>query len=96
MGLEGCGKEGQQGGDGSDGKELLAMQETEFNPGVRKIPWNSKWHPTPIFLPGKFHGRAAWWARIHGIAKSPNMTEKTYPRKVIYPSQVLDQTLSVL
>ena len=38
MGLEGCGKEGQQGGDGSDGKELLAMQETRFNPWVRKIP----------------------------------------------------------
>ena len=38
MGLEGCGKEGQQGGDGSDGKELVAMQETRFNPWVRKIP----------------------------------------------------------
>ena len=24
-------------------------------PGVRKIPWSRKWHPTPVFLPGKFH-----------------------------------------
>ena len=23
----------------------------------RKIPWNRKWQPTPIFLPGKFYGR---------------------------------------
>ena len=28
-----------------------------FDPWVRKIPWRSKWQPTPIFLPGKFHGQ---------------------------------------
>jgi len=22
-----------------------------------KIPWNGKWQPTPVFLPGEFHGR---------------------------------------
>ena len=27
-----------------------------FNPWVGKIPW----HPTQVFLPGKFHGRVAW------------------------------------
>ena len=27
-----------------------------FNPWVRKIPWSRKWQPTPVFLPGKFHG----------------------------------------
>ena len=25
-------------------------------PGVGEIPWNKKWQPTPVFLPGKFHG----------------------------------------
>ena len=39
-----------------------AMQETDVgdgcsNPWVRKIPWKRKWQPTPIFLPGKFHGQ---------------------------------------
>ena len=29
----------------------------EFSPWVRKIPWSRKWHPTPVFLPGKFHGQ---------------------------------------
>ena len=29
----------------------------EFNPWVRKIPWSRKWQPTPVFLPGKFHGQ---------------------------------------
>ena len=27
-----------------------------FDPWVRKIPWNKKWYPIPVFLPGKFHG----------------------------------------
>jgi len=30
-----------------------------FNPWVRKIPWSKKWHPTPVFLPGKFLGQRA-------------------------------------
>ena len=28
-----------------------------FNPWIRKIPWSRKWQPTPVFLPGKFHGQ---------------------------------------
>ena len=24
---------------------------------VGKIPWRRKWHPTPVFLPGKSHGQ---------------------------------------
>ena len=28
-----------------------------FDPWVGKIPWSRKWQPTPVFLPGKFHGR---------------------------------------
>ena len=28
-----------------------------FDPWIRKIPWNRKWQPTPVFLPGKSHGQ---------------------------------------
>ena len=28
-----------------------------FNPWVRMIPCRRKWQPTPVFLPGKFHGQ---------------------------------------
>ena len=28
-----------------------------FDPWVRKIPWRRKWHPTLVFLCGKFHER---------------------------------------
>ena len=29
-----------------------------------------QWHPTPVLLPGKSHGWRAWWAAVHGVAKS--------------------------
>ena len=38
-------------------KNLPAMQETRFNPWIRKIPWKRKWQPTPVFLPGESQGR---------------------------------------
>ena len=28
-----------------------------FDPWVGKTPWRRKWQPTPVFLPGKFHGQ---------------------------------------
>ena len=35
---------------------LPAMQETWFNPWVRKI-WRREWLPTPFFFTGKPHGQ---------------------------------------
>ena len=32
-------------------------RDGEFDPWVEKIPWTRKWQPTPVFLPGKFHGQ---------------------------------------
>ena len=29
------------------------------SPWVRKIPWRREWQPTPIFLPGEFHGQSS-------------------------------------
>ena len=26
-------------------------------PGWGRFPWRTKWHPTPVFLPGKSHGQ---------------------------------------
>ena len=34
----------------------LQYGRPEFDLWVRKIPWRRKWQPTPVFLPGKFHG----------------------------------------
>ena len=30
-----------------------------FSAWVGKIPWSRKWHPTPEFLPGNFHGQGS-------------------------------------
>ena len=27
-------------------------------PGSGKIPWRRKWQPTPVSLPGKYHGQS--------------------------------------
>ena len=38
----------------------MQPQSTErprFNPWVRKVPWRREWLPTPVFLPGEFHGQ---------------------------------------
>ena len=40
-------------------KNLPAMQETQFwsQCQVEKIPWRREWQPTPVVLPGEFHGQ---------------------------------------
>ena len=35
-----------------------------FDHWVGKIPWSRKWQPTPLFLPGKFHG----WRSLAGYS----------------------------
>ena len=29
--------------------------------------WRRKWQPTPVFLPGEFQGRGAWWPAIYRV-----------------------------
>ena len=51
-------------------KNLPAMQETGFNHWIRKMPWRRELLPSPLFLPGEFHGqRRLVGYRVHG-AKS--------------------------
>ena len=35
----------------------LRCRRHGFDPWVGKILWRRKWQPTPVFLPGKFHGQ---------------------------------------
>ena len=57
---------------GSEGK---ASACNGFDPWDGKIPWGRKWHPTPVFLPGKSHG----WKSLVGCSprghKELDMTE---------------------
>ena len=38
-------------------KNACQCRKHEFSPWVGKIPWRTKWLPTPVFLPGEFHGQ---------------------------------------
>ena len=35
----------------------LPSRRQGFKPCPGKLPWRRKWHPTPVFLPGKSHGQ---------------------------------------
>ena len=57
-----CEVTGLKGFPGSaSGKEPACQcrrcRRHRFNPWIRKMPWRSVWHPTPVLLPGKSHGR---------------------------------------
>ena len=41
-----------------NGKESACQcRRHRFDSWVGKIPWRRKWLPTPVFLPGEFHGQ---------------------------------------
>ena len=43
---------------GTSGKEPPCQRKRQgFDSWVGKIPWRRKRQPTPVFLPGKFHGQ---------------------------------------
>ena len=33
-----------------------------FNSWVRRISWRKEWLPTPVFLPGEFHGQRSLYS----------------------------------
>ena len=55
------------------------MQERfGFSPWVGNITWNRKRHPTPIFLPGKFHGQCLLVGYSPRGHKESKATEHTH------------------
>ena len=63
-----------------------------FDPWVGKIPWRRKWQPTPVFLPGEFHGQKSlvvyspWGHRIrHDWAHT--LQQLCIPENVFYPNR---------
>jgi len=52
------------------------MQETGFDPWVRKILWRRKWQPTPVHLPGKSHGQRSLVDYSPWDRKESDMTER--------------------
>ena len=61
---------------GSGSKVSICKAVNRFNPWVRKIPWRRKWQPTPVFLPGKSHGRKSLAGYSPGCHKESDTTEQ--------------------
>ena len=59
-----------------------------FNSQVGKIPWRRKWQPTPVFLPGEFHGQRSL------VGYSPwNCKESDRTQQLIHHMQLLTFTI---
>ena len=50
-----------------------------FGIWVGKISWSRKWWPTPVFLPGKFHGQRSLAGYSPWGHKKSDMTERLTP-----------------
>ena len=49
---------------------MQELQETQVCSPGQKMPWRRAQQPTAVFLPGESHGRGAWRATVHVVAKS--------------------------
>ena len=55
-------------------KNLPAMQTTQVR--SLKIPWRREWQPTPVILPGEFHGQRSLVGYSPWGHKESDMTER--------------------
>ena len=67
---------------GANGKEPTCQcrrnNRCGFDPWVGKILWSRKRQPTPVFLPGEFHGQRSLMCYSPWGHKESGMTEATY------------------
>ena len=64
---------------GTSGKESACQcrrpRRHRFAPWVGRIPWNRKWHPTLVFLPGKCRGQRSLVGYSPAGCRESDMTE---------------------
>ena len=53
-------------------------------PGVERPSWSRKWQPTPVFLPGKFHGQRSLVGYSPWGHKELDKTEHTHIFTVLF------------
>ena len=57
-------------------KNLPARWEAWFDLWVGTIPWRRDWQPTPLFLPGEFHGQLSLAGYSPWGHKESDITER--------------------
>ena len=86
----------------SDKESVCQCRIPRFDLWVRKISWRRKWQPTPVFLPGKFHGQTSLVGYSPWGRKDSDTTEQTYThcknkyRHFSFPCLLLDFVLCFL
>ena len=53
----------------------LQCRRPMFNPWIGKIPWRRAWQPTPVSLPGEYHGQRSLVSYSPRGHKESDMTE---------------------
>ena len=48
-------------------RNCLQYRRSGLNLWVGKSPWKREWQPTPVFLPGEFHGQRSLAGYSHRI-----------------------------
>ena len=71
------------------------MQETRVDPWVGKIPWRRKWQPTPIFLPGEFHGQKSLSGYCPWSLKESDTAERLNTFPLHFQSDLINRTKSL-
>ena len=56
-------------------KNPPATQRPGFDPWVGNILWRRDWLPTPVFLPGEFHGQRSLAGYTPLVRKEMDRTE---------------------
>ena len=59
-------------------KHLPTVGETQVGFLGWEIPWRRKWHPTPVLLPGKFHGLRSLVGYSPWARKESDTTERLH------------------
>ena len=70
----------------------------EFEPRVKKISWRSRWQPSPVFLPGKFHGQRSLAGYSPWVHKELDTTEQSSTHSLLLvnvPFSLIKQMCSV-
>ena len=79
-------------------KICLQCGRPGFSPWVGKIPWRRAWLPTPVFLPGEFHGWRSLAVWLHGVSKSQTWLSNwhycDYPVSWDCPGEIKSHCLS--
>ena len=64
------------GTPGGSGRDPPARQETQVQSPSQEVPWRREGLPTPLFLPGEFHGQRSMVAYSAWGHKQSDTTER--------------------